>query len=541
MMKSKFIAALLLGAALTASADGYKDGIEYYKAGQYDNAITLLNRNLNGADTDKALSLYYLGASYLSKGDTQKAKTYFEQGVAANPDCAYNYVGLGALALKAGDVNAAKDNFKKAQSLAKKNNEVLVDIARAYYNADHTTYNKEIEDLLKKARKNSKNAEPAIYIFEGDRLADAQQWNEAATQYEQAIYFDQDNPEGYVKYANVYYYVVPDYAISKLAELLQVNPNSALGQRELAEKYYLNGKWTRAAEQYGKYIANPNHFPEDKARYAVLLYAGGKYNDAINTSNEVLATDPNNFQVQRVIVRSYNELEDTPAALKASKAFFSNPAFADRYNASDYTVYAALQMADKDTVASLNTLEKGLKAFPDDPGILTGLSDFYFDTKDYVKSADYGEQAVQKTEKPSRSDYYNATGPFLGVSSQLADDPEKAAAYAKRGIALIDKALEGYAPNEAPVRYLRRKVLLQLVANNSVADQAVLDAANALVARLDTDPANADPANPKNNLSNYVDAYRWIAQYYATQNDTEAMNAAKDKQAYYAGLLSDAK
>lgn len=541
MMKSKFIAALLLGAALTASADGYKDGIEYYKAGQYDNAITLLNRNLNGADTDKALSLYYLGASYLSKGDTQKAKTYFEQGVAANPDCAYNYVGLGALALKAGDVNAAKDNFKKAQSLAKKNNEVLVDIARAYYNADHTTYNKEIEDLLKKARKNSKNAEPAIYIFEGDRLADAQQWNEAATQYEQAIYFDQDNPEGYVKYANVYYYVVPDYAISKLAELLQVNPNSALGQRELAEKYYLNGKWTRAAEQYGKYIANPNHFPEDKARYAVLLYAGGKYNDAINTSNEVLATDPNNFQVQRVIVRSYNELEDTPAALKASKAFFSNPAFADRYNASDYTVYAALQMADKDTVASLNTLEKGLKAFPEDPGILTGLSDYYFDTKDYVKSADYGEQAVQKTEKPSRSDYYNATGPFLGVSSQLADDPEKAAAYAKRGIALIDKALEGYAPNEAPVRYLRRKVLLQLVANNSVADQAVLDAANALVARLDADPANADPANPKNNLSNYVDAYRWIAQYYATQNDTDAMNAAKDKQAYYAGLLSDAK
>ncbi|MDO5395079.1 MAG: tetratricopeptide repeat protein, partial [Bacteroidales bacterium] len=487
MMKSKFIAALLLGAALTASADGYKDGIEYYKAGQYDNAITLLNRNLNSADTDKALSLYYLGASYLSKGDTQKAKTYFEQGVAANPDCAYNYVGLGALALKAGDVNAAKDNFKKAQSLAKKNNEVLVDIARAYYNADHSAYNKEIEDLLKKARKNSKNAEPAIYIFEGDRLADAQQWNEAATQYEQAIYFDQDNPEGYVKYANVYYYVVPDYAISKLAELLQVNPNSALGQRELAEKYYLNGKWTRAAEQYGKYIANPNHFPEDKARYAVLLYAGGKYNDAINTSNEVLATDPNNFQVQRVIVRSYNELEDTPAALKASKAFFSNPAFADRYNASDYTVYAALQMADKDTVASLNTLEKGLKAFPEDPGILTGLSDYYFDTKDYVKSADYGEQAVQKTEKPSRSDYYNATGPFLGVSSQLADDPEKAAAYAKRGIALIDKALEGYAPNEAPVRYLRRKVLLQLVANNSVADQAVLDAANALVARLDAD------------------------------------------------------
>lgn len=180
-MKSKLLLALCVSAALSASADGFKDGIEYYKAGQYDNAITLLNRNMNNADTDKALSLYYLGASYVAKGDAAKAKQYFDQGVAANADCAYNYVGLGALALKDGNESAARDYFKKAQGLAKKNNEVIVDIARAYYNADPVKYAQDIEKLLAKARKSSKNQEPSIYILEGDRLADAQKWNEAAT------------------------------------------------------------------------------------------------------------------------------------------------------------------------------------------------------------------------------------------------------------------------------------------------------------------------------------------------------------------------
>ena len=536
-MNSKFLLALLVGASLSASAQGYKDGIEYYKAGQYDNAITLLNRNMNGADTDKALSLYYLGQSYLAQDNAQKAKQYFEEGIAANPECAFNYVGLGAIQLKNGDVQGAKDNFKKAQSHAKKNSEVTVDIARAYYNANPEAYDKEITELLKKAHKDSKDKEPSIYIFEGDRLADAQNWNDAATQYEQAIYFDQDNPEGYVKYANVYYNVVPDYAISKLAELLEVRPTSALGQRELAEKYYLNGNWTRAAEQYGKYIDNPNHFPEDKSRYAVLLYAGQKYQDAINTSNEVLQIDPDNFQVSRIIVRSYNDMKDNANALAASKRLFDNPKFADRYNASDYTTYASLLMGAQDTLASVEVLEKGLKAFPKSDALLEAMSDYYFDIKDYPKSADYGEMAINASENPSRSALYNATGAFLGASSLLRDTPEQAADYAKRGVALVDRALDGYGPTEAPVRYLRRKVLLLLAANGNVANKEVFDAAQALLTRLDADPVNADPSSDKNNLSNYVDAYRWIAQYYADQNDTDAMNAAKEKQSYYQSLM----
>ena len=59
-MKAKLISALLLCAAIGASAQGYKDGVEYYKAGQYDNAITILERNISDASTNKAMAYYYL-------------------------------------------------------------------------------------------------------------------------------------------------------------------------------------------------------------------------------------------------------------------------------------------------------------------------------------------------------------------------------------------------------------------------------------------------------------------------------------------------
>ena len=53
-MKIKVFFSLLLGSALALSAQGYKDGIEYYKADQYQNAKTILERTLNASSTDQA-------------------------------------------------------------------------------------------------------------------------------------------------------------------------------------------------------------------------------------------------------------------------------------------------------------------------------------------------------------------------------------------------------------------------------------------------------------------------------------------------------
>lgn len=112
-MKFKLLSALLVSSALTMSAQGYKDGIEYYKAGQYENAITLLQRNKDNAGADKALAQYYLGQSYLALDELDKAKAAFEAGVAADAENPFNYVGLGAIQMKNNNVTLARDNFKR--------------------------------------------------------------------------------------------------------------------------------------------------------------------------------------------------------------------------------------------------------------------------------------------------------------------------------------------------------------------------------------------------------------------------------------------
>lgn len=527
MKKRLFFALLISAATLTGSAQGYKDGIEYYKAGQYGNAITLLERNLNNPSTDKAMAYYYLGQAYILDKDYTKAKDCFEKGIAANADNGYNYVGLGALALLNKDKSSASDYFKKAQSLAKKNTEVLVDIARAYYNADPVAFDKEIEKYLEKARKDSKFKEPAIYVFEGDRKFDSKDYNGAATEYEQAITFDEDNPEGYVKYANTYYYVAPEYAIAKLDELLQRNPNSALAQRELAEKYYLTGQWTLAAKQYGDYINNPNHFPEDMARYAVLLYSGEQYEKCLEAALKALQQKPNDVTLSRLIIRSLDNLDRKSEALVKAKEFFAMPSARESLNAADYRIYGNLLLATKDSTA-IDVIIKGLEKFPKDASLNLAASDYYLSKRDLKPAADYYETYVSLLENPKRNDNYGvALRDRFVAATNAKDKPELSKEYANKGLTAVNKALDGLAPENRPHQYLHLRGQLYVLANGGEPDANAVKDFEDEIAILDKDPELANPANPKNYIDEYILAYSYIRNYCLTNGDTAKADAAK--------------
>ena len=111
-MKCKYLIPLMLGVAFSAAADGYQDGIEYYKAGQYDNAAEILQRTLNDPGTDKALAYYYIGQTALAHGDKAAAQAAFKNGVAANAENPYNYVGLGAIDLLNGAKIGSRRQFQ---------------------------------------------------------------------------------------------------------------------------------------------------------------------------------------------------------------------------------------------------------------------------------------------------------------------------------------------------------------------------------------------------------------------------------------------
>lgn len=530
-MKLKAILTLMAAGSLVAAAQGqgYKDGVEYYKAGQYDNARTILNNTIDHSSTDKSLANYYLGQTELALGNKAEAEKCFKNGMTADAANPYNYVGLGAIELLNGNDAAAKDNFKKALNYGKKNHEVTVNIARAYFNADPVKYAKEIETYLAKAHKESKHQEPSIYILEGDMAVANKEFGDAAGKYEMAIGYDAANPEGYVKYANSYFHVNPQFSIQKLEEFMKVAPHSALGQRELAEKYYEANFWNKAAEQYGKYIQNPNHFPQDKARYAVLLYYGEKYPESLKVSQEVLAQQPDNFQVQRLIFLNETQMGQFAQAIKDGESFFAkNPK--GRFTSNDYTTLSdAYAGAGQDSLAVVE-YEKAVVAFPENSDLVSALSTLYAKNKKYEKSAEAYDKYIALLEEPSVNDLFTGSARWLNVAATAGDNQDLRASAAAKGVQYVDKVIARAEPN--PV-ILQRKARLLLAENGNTPNEAAIATYDQMIEMLNNIEGSKDITNPDNALNQYKEAYMFNVLYF-TQVAPD-----KDKAAEFSNLLKE--
>ncbi len=323
-MKMKFFAALtLIAATVTAAfASDYKDGIEYFKAGQIENAKTILERTLNDATTDKAEAYYYLGEIAFLQGDVETAANYYAEGLAVNPTYPFNLIGQGKIELLS-DPKVAAKTFKTATKGYKK--EALAPlnlaIAKAYYETAVPGY----EKYLTTARKNNSQLAD-IYVFQGDIFANEGDKGQAAGYYEMAKNFDANCVEAYIKYCHVYFDISPEMAIGMLEELNQLAPNSALAQRELAEAYYKDKQYTRAAAAYEHYVANPNHFEEDRVRLSTLLFYGKRYDESYKLAQEILANDANNFVLNRIVMYNLYEMGNYEDAVVAGEKFMLLPA-----------------------------------------------------------------------------------------------------------------------------------------------------------------------------------------------------------------------
>ena len=446
-MKLKIFAILLLGGSLVSNAQGYKDGIEYFKVGKIDNAKELLDKNLNDPTTVKSEAYCYLGHIEAAKGNTAGAKEYYNKGVAADANNAFNYIALGALDLKAGNADAAEDQFKMAQKVDKKNAAVYAAIARAYYEADPVAYAKELGKNIEKARKTNKQ-DPAVYILEGDMKAAEKDYGGAAGQYELAFTFDPKNEEAYVKYANTYFHVNPQMATAKLEELLTKTPNSALAQRELAEKYYELDLGSQAAEQYGKYIQNPNHFKQDEIRYVQLLFFGGKYDQSFDLAKSIRAAmpagDKDHFYMCRMQLYNKVALEQWAEAEAFGAELFGLNIPGTEYTSKDFVDYAtALKNVGK-TAESVAEYEKAVAYNPNNIDLIRDLVDVYEQNENYAKAAEYYQKIVDSPECKA-NDLYLMSTKYFNVAATTQDEALKASSLegARKYAALANEKVPG--------------------------------------------------------------------------------------------------
>lgn len=519
-MKLKSLAVLLMaGTALSAFAQGYKDGVEYVKVNLPEEGRILLVRNMNKPETNKAEANYYLGRIEIADGNITEAKKYFDAGISSNPDFALNYVGLGAVELASGNDKAAKDMMKKAAGLAKKDAVVFVEIARSYYKADATKYTKEIDENINKAKKADKK-NPDIYLFEGEMLADQEKWGDAAGFYEMAFNFDPEYVPAYVNYASTYFNVSPDVAISTLNGLVKRKPESALAQNRLAETYYRDNQLTNSAKVYREYINNPNHFEKDKERFAVLLYFGENHDEAYELASTILAKNPDSFLMKRIQFLSKAGKKDYEQAAAHAETFFADNNPNNKFSANDYTTYGeVLKELGQDSLAIIQ-YEKAIAINPDKTELLKDLSSAYNHAKQYDKSAEAYQRYIDAGDYKT-NDLYVLAGRYMTVVATEKDDSVKMKQALANGVKYIDMAIEK-VPND--YRLLQRKARLYMSSDRDVKDTNGFDAYMELLEFMDKDAENKDK---------YTDVYKEIYTYIA---GCYLKNGDKDKAKEYYNL-----
>lgn len=526
--------ALAAASALFVSAQtqGYKDGIEYYLIDQFDDAKEILTKTMPKGGADRSEALYYLGSILLNEGDVNGAKQAFDEGISLNSKNGYNYVGLGAIALKQGDAKTAAEKFKLATK-AQNKSFINVAIARAYYNQSPVTYAKEFEKHLEQARKQNLK-DPSIYILNGDvyrnkALASGVNSSiaigKAASEYEQAIHFDNDSPVATIKYARVFVHVNPQYAIQRLKDLNEKAPNSAMAQRELAERYYDNNQWTLSARQYGKYIENPNHFAKDEERYAVLLYFGGRYDDSLELAHRILKKDPNSAQMRRMLFLNLEKKKDYKGAREAAENFFQTPGVS--FTSNDYSTYADILNELEDYDAEVIAREKAVEANAEKTELLKDLSVAYSQAGGrankagdiqtanayYIKAKDAAQKYIDAGDFVTQ-DLVNLGNRWQNVAATSPiDSPEREAAI-NAAIEVADQVIERMAesPNFAPYR---NKARMTIVKNGNKPSQETVEAYTKALEVLDADPE----ANTKR-VDVYREAYSQIAAYYIGEKDS---------------------
>lgn len=503
------------GIAFSASAQTHVEGAEYYKADQFDNAKELLLRSLNNSGTDKAVSDYYLGLIALRNNNKTEATDYFNKGIQSNNQYPYNYVGLGQIALLSGDVKGAEKQFKEAEKLVKKDPAIHIAIARAYDAADPTLYEKQINKRIENARKINLE-HPDSYIFEGDRLAAKKEWGDAAAKYEMAANYDDNATEAYVKYANLFTMVNPKYAIDMLNRLLIVNPESALGQREIANAYYNYKDYTNAATKYGEYVKNPSHFKQDEDRYAFLLFYGGQYQKGYDFATSLLKENPKNFTAQRYQFMNAAQIpamkdQLLPMAEALYNAHNSAPQ-TNKFAAIDFTLIADEFSKAKLIDNAIKVIQEGIAEMPENANFNKQLAMLYVDANNLTEAAKAYKGYLAKCEEPGYNDFIQqATFSFYaGVENK--NNAEAAAANYNDAKEYAGKAAAILPDNYKPVM-IEGDILKQTAAN---AGEAALIAQPLYEKAVQLAEASADPSRYSRDLKTL---YNYLGNYWLEKKD----------------------
>lgn len=289
----------------------------------------------------------------------------------------------------------ASDKDKQITALAKafkKDAEKLASVGKAYLAAKDYANAKKYADMAIKA--NSKVADG--FVLAGNIAVAQDDAGEAAAMFQQAMYADKKNPDGYRRYAQIMSKASPQDAVDALENLRRERPDYPV-DLIAAEIYSDAGKMDMAIGYYDK-VKLSDMKDYQISDYATNLFLSGNNEKSLKIATEGHAKFPRNASFNRLIMFNETSNKNWDAALAAANNLFNN-SDSVKVSAYDLGYYAnALKGGNKyeeaiETYKKLQGLEgtdAATKAEAD-----KNISDCYKKLSDYTKAGEYLDKYVK--------------------------------------------------------------------------------------------------------------------------------------------------
>ena len=398
----------------------------------------------------------------------------------------------------------AEEQVKAVFKKNKKNPEVLVGIARAYFEQKDTAKARVFADFANKAAK-YKCAQ--AYVLLGDISAMGEDGGTAAQQYQQAISFDPKNPEPYYKYANVYRKVSPTVAVMKLEELRKQRPDVAVDA--LAGRiYYMSNEFDKAITAYKK--ADISKMEErDITEYAMALYFKQKNAESLEVAQYGLKKKPRDAAFNRLAFFNSTDMKNYDQALLYADALF-NKSDSAKFSYFDYTYYGNALNGAKKYDEAIDMFKKALDQEFDSKdkkaGVIKTLSDALASQDKYDEAIKYYEEYLATYSTPTATDYAGLPQLYFFKSNNETGDAQKASL--KKADELYAQLGEKYADAAEYATFWRARV------NNAMDDEQKNALAKPYYEKLielystRTELNNSDKSRLK-------ESYLYLISYYA--------------------------
>jgi tetratricopeptide (TPR) repeat protein len=372
------VSALFVGTSTIQAKGG--QGIAYYNAGFPQVAKPQLIQEIKEDATSSVEPCFYLGNVYFEEGKVDSASIYFKQGLSVDANSSLNAIGLAMLKIKA-NAKEAETDIQSALRMkgGSKNVEVLIAASRAYLVNDMID---EANVYYEKAKKLKSKYAP-VSVLLGDIYVAKKDVGAACSNYEQAILFDNSCKEAYIKYARAYRKVNPTLAIEMLGKLKAKVPTFLLADREMADIYYAQNDFAKAAELYGNYLQSGNSTVQDLTRYALTLFFNKEYPKSIEIAQNGLKKDPTSPAFNRISLYNNTELKKYDEAMNSADRLFNKSVNA-KFTYLDYRYYGQVLRDTKQFDKAIEQYHTALKFDSSRVELYKDLSDMCNEKKDYV-------------------------------------------------------------------------------------------------------------------------------------------------------------